>query len=514
MKALKGLLIYIGIVLASIVGIGIILFAVMYFVPSFRIFGVGVVHDGKKEEGTAVNLENFSGFSDIELSISSKKVSVNLDNSENDSTEINYLFSKNVFGIAFDITEYKVLKDVELKGTTLKISIIVTEPEGWISSNSSGLSITLPKAYNYSLLVNTTSGKVVIGKSREMSNIKNLTINTTSGDCKFGVLKTDEETIVTRNFNTLNLTTKSGLFDFSNIDSLICNNTIKLEGENGTFKFNKVNASFNVTGKGLKLDANEIVTDIDGFKFVSENGFFKIGKINTMAGAENTIVTENCDIKIDEVLGKTGIVTTYGNVSIGVLNDFATLRSEHGNIYIKKAKSDIIVSTTLGNITVDAYESNAKFVSIRGNINVKSTGEYKQGVYTTIENTEGAIVVDNKVNKLLVNTYGSSKVEIKYREIKSGLTDPNDVFQHRVVLADSSSAIVYIPTNQYSIAFEFIAKGNVSGSISGLYGGIDVKSSDNPQYYPNETMKEHSQTTCRFYFKGTINFHGHNNDAI
>ena len=96
MKALKGLLIYIGIVLASILGIAIILFGIMYFVPSFRIFGVGVVHDGSKEDGTAVDISNFSGFSDIELNISSKKVSIYLDNSESESSEINYVFSKNV----------------------------------------------------------------------------------------------------------------------------------------------------------------------------------------------------------------------------------------------------------------------------------------------------------------------------------------------------------------------------------------------------------------------------------
>ena len=509
MKALKGLLIYIGIVLASILGIAIILFGIMYFVPSFRIFGVGVVHDGGKEEGTAVDISNYSGFSDIELNISSKKVSIYLDNSESESNEINYLFSKNVFGIAFDITEYKVLKDVELKGTTLKISIIVTEPEGWISSNSSKMSITVPKSYNYSLMANTTSGKVVLGKT--MSNIKNLTVSTTSGG--FICNASNEDGVVTKTFNTLNLSTKSGRFDLSSIDNLTCNNTIKLEGENGTFVFKKVNASLNVTGKGIKLDADEIVTDINGFKFISENGFFQIGKINTMAGAENTIVTENCDVQIDEVLGKTGIVTTYGNINIGVLNDYSTLQSEHGNVTVKKAKSDLIITTTFGNITVEAYESNGKFVSTRGNINVKSTGDYKQGVYTSIENTDGSIVVDNKVNKLLVKTYGSSKVEIKYREIKGGL-DPNKVFQHKVNLANSSSATVYMPTVNYNTPFKFIAKGNISGEISGLvpeYGGDKVKSSDDFQYFPEKSMKDQCMTSCYFEFLGTIYFQGYLN---
>ena len=230
----------------------------------------------------------------------------------------------------------------------------------------------------------------------------------------------------------------------------------------------------------------------------------------------NTIVTENCDVKIDEISGRTAIVTTYGNITVGILNDYANLKSEHGNVNITKAKGDLNINTEFGNISVASYERNGRFVSVRGNINVKGTGDYIQGVYTQIENTEGSITVDNKVNRLLVTTYGSSKVEITYREIKGGLTNPFDVFQHKVKLNDHGSAIIYMPTQNYKTPFKFLAKGNISGEISGLipeYGGDKVKSSDDFQYFPSASSEneELCRQSCYFEFYGTIVFRGYLN---
>lgn len=515
MKALKGLLIYIGIVLAIILGIAILLFAGMYFFPTFRIMGVGVVHGSAKQTGEVLCVDDYSGYSSMELNISSKKFSVNVDVS--DSNKIEYVFEKDVFGIAYDTTEYKVLKDIKKDDGILKISMIVTEPEGLIANTNSSLTITVPKTKKFSLLINTTSGNVDVGTSGKMNNLKNVTVSTTTGRFTLcGVSKKEGDNNATLNLTSLNLSTNRGYFDISGVNSLKVTNTIKLEGNNGTFVFDKVTGSFNITGKGLKLDANEISTDYNGFKFISENGFFDIGKITTPEGAENTIVTENCDVKIDEISGRTGIITTYGNITIGSLNDYAILKSEHGNVTITKAKGDLSITTNFGNITVASYEKNGRFISTRGDIYVKGTGDYVQGVYTDIENTDGKIIVENKVNRLLVKTYGSSKVEITYKEIKGGLTDPLDVFQHKVDLHKNSSAVIYMPTQNYNTPFKFKAKGNIDGEISGLipeYGGDKVKSSEKFQYFPtaSEQNEELCRQSCYFEFYGTILFKGYLN---
>ena len=126
------------------------------------------------------------------------------------------------------------------------------------------------------------------------------------------------------------------------------------------------------------------------------------------------------------------------------------------------------------------------------------------------------IVDDNKINRLLITTTGSSKVEITYREIKGGLEDPSHVFQHKVNLSANSSAVVYMPTANYNTPFKFKAKGNISGEISGLtteYEGAEVKSSDDFQFFPSAS--EESQSECRkscyFEFYGTIVFKGYIN---
>ena len=272
MKALKGLLIYIGIVLAIILGIGVLIFGVMYFVPSFRIAGVGVIHTNTIDSGKITALDEYTGYSDIELNISSKKIGVKIEASEEDDNIINYKLSNTCFGIAFDITEFKVVKSAEKVGSTLKINLIVTEPNGLISLNNSSLSVYVPKSKTFSMLINTESGDVVIAKYNPFFLVNNLTVSTTSGSLTMGKLGVTADDITTCNFNSLNLSTNSGKFDFSNINNVNVSNTIKLQADNGTFTFDNVNGAFNVTGKGVKLDAETINTDTNGFKFLSENG--------------------------------------------------------------------------------------------------------------------------------------------------------------------------------------------------------------------------------------------------
>ncbi len=513
MKALKGLLIYVGIVLAMLFGIAIILFVGMYFFPSFRIASIGVIHGSARDSGTIVELSNYGEISDIDINCSSKQFSVIVKPSDND--KITYEFSKSVFGITKDITEYKLIKNISKVGNTLKVNLTITEPSGWISNNDSYVSISIPSEIKTSLLLSTTSGEVEVGSDSAVMNLENLTISTQKGKTRIIGMKSNDG-VTNLKLDSLNLSTDRGYFDITAVNNLEVSSTIKLKADKGTFSFSNVKGSFDVTGKNVKLNAESITTDYSGFKFISENGFFDITKITTPDGAENTIVTENCDVLIDEISGKTGIVTTYGDITIGKLNSYATLQSEHGNVSITSTTDDINIVTYFGNITVDSYLKNARFVSTKGDINVKSKGEYIQGVYTQIENTDGEIVVENKVNKLLVTTYGSSAVEITYKEIKGELNE-NDVFQHKVNLHKDSSAIIYMPTKNYQTPFKFKAQGNISGEISGLvpeYGGDKVQASENYQYFPTASSEneELCKQSCFFDFiGGTIHFTGYLN---
>ena len=515
MKALKGFLIYVGIVLAMILGIGIILFAVMYFVPSFRLMGVGVVHHNDTRDNAVIELAKYSDYDNIEINVSSKRIQLDVQSSSK-VQNIEYALKLNNFGIAFDIVEYKVVKSVDVKDSILKVNLNITEPEGMISDTSSVFVLTLPDKYAYDLILKTTDGNIYLKGGNSGLKINKLTTTTGTGDLNLSNVGQTIGTTTNLILDTLNMTTSSGKMNLNTINNLTVKNPIKLNSSNGTFNFVNVNAGFNVAGTGVKLNANTINTDINGFKFISENGFFDIVKLITPTGAENTIVTEHCNVEIDEITGRTAIINTFGNINLGTINSNIVLESEHGNVNVTLAKEDIRVETDFGNISVNAYQKNGKFVSRKGNINVRSTGDYVQGAYTQIENEDGQINVDNKINRLLVTTTGSSKVEITFREIKGGLEDPNDVFQHKVNLSNYSSAIVYMPTANYKTPFKFKAKGNISGEISGLtsvYEGDEVKSSDDFQFFPSASAESQTecQKSCYFEFYGTIEFKGYIN---
>ena len=73
-----------------------------------------------------------------------------------------------------------------------------------------------------------------------------------------------------------------------------------------------------------------------------------------------------------------------------------------------------------------------------------------------------------------------------------------------------------MPTQNYNTPFKFIAKGDISGEISGLipeYGGDKVKSSDDFQYFPSASKEneELCRQSCYFEFYGTIVFRGYLN---
>lgn len=505
MKALKGVLIYIGIVLAIILGIAIILFAVMYFVPSFRIMGVGVTHIKENFIGDTVLFSDYSGYSSIELSVSSNKVPITVVSSE-DKAGVDYSLNISTFGIAFDITEYRVVKNVDVKDGVLKISLNVTEPEGLISLNGSGATISVPSDSMYSLVCNTKSANIVVKTTESGTlNLSKLTVSTTSGDLKITSDSGVEQNSLS--LAVLNLSTTNGKFDLTNINSLSCPSLVKINSDKGTFKFKNVDASFDVRGTGVNFTAESIDATSEGFTFMSDNGKVNIGILNSGI-SENIIITDTCGVKINTLYGKTGIITSTGSVELGEVNNAVVIESEHGGVKVGKANDDISVLTHYGDITVDAYNKNGKFTSKRGNIIVNSTGDYIQGADTYIENVDGNISVVNKINKLRIKTLGSSRVSVTFEKIKNGLTI-QERFIHSVDLADGSLAEIFMPRTYDIVPFEFTAKGNISGTIWGMTnseGNATVTEKDTAQYYPNEDHKTECASSCGFVFNGTIEF--------
>lgn len=520
MRALKGLLIYIGIVLAIIFGMGILLFAAMFFIPSFRILGVGVVH-GNHSDNASILLTDYSGYSQIDLSVNSKNIDLQVvpavTTKENKDAD-NYItadLNTSVFGLAYNITEYSVIKKVDIKDNVLKITINITEPNGMISYTGTGVVVTIPHLEKVNLSVNTEKGVISVGGSgsTHQLNLSGLNVTTTSGNFSIANCYHDLQNKIA-DLSSMNLTTKSGTFSFENIENLSVDNKIKLNGSDGRFVFKNIIGSLNIRGSGVRLEAKHIKSGSEGFEFFCDNGVFKIQKLESGIGTENSIVTENCNINIEEVYGNTGIFSTFGNVDINTLHGVTLIKNTHGNVKVNHANEDLNIDTEYGNITVESYKRNGIFTSKRGNINVKSTSEYEDKLKTKIINEDGEINVDNKINKLLIETTGKSKVSVIFREIKGGLSE-DQAFQHRVIIADNGHATVYLPTINLT-PFKFKALGNITGEISGLvpeYEGNKVKSSEKDQFFPkaSEENIEECRKSCYFEFLGNIHFAGYQN---
>lgn len=511
MKALKGLFIYIGIVLSIILGLGLILLFIMYFFPNVRIFGVGVVHYNKEVGADTVILSDYSGYSDIELNVNSKKINISIEPAEVDRIE--YVMQLRIFGVSTEIVEYQVIKNVEVKDNKLNVFLNVSEPKGWISTSNSELIVKIPYSGKYNLITNTKSGNISLGNGDHSLNLNNLTINTSSGSLLLDNLGSGESGEKTLNLNTLNLTTDNGNFDFSSIKNISVNNKVKLTANGGKFKFYNLNGSVEITGDEITLNAENIITGSEGFKVIAKSGYFNIGKkLSTPIGAENIFVTDNASITIKEVDGKTGIITEYGSVNIETLNDDTEIRNTNGKVRIEnRANGDINIVTVNEDIFVKEYYKSGNFESKRGNINVTSKSEYNKDYRTLIKNVDGNVTVVNKINHLIVRTTGRSTLHITFNEIKEGFESIEEAFQHQVDVGENVlSCTVFIPTAPI-VSFRFKAIGSVSGEIAGFGDGgfYEVEESEQEQYYPGEDSKESSMNNAHFLFSGKIVLKGH-----
>lgn len=530
MKALKGLMVYIGIVLAIIVLLCVGLFGVMYFVPSFKIMGVGVVNTSTAESGT-IFLKDYEGITNIQLNVTGENIDYSIlpykydaeEDKSNIGQTIDFDINVKLFGISFDSSECRIIKNVERSGELLKVNFNITETNGLLSRSGKGVTIKIPNddKFTYDMFLNIQDANISLGSDYPV-NIHNLSVSTNNGNLHASNLGKDveENGKKTRVLELLNLslqTSGMGNFDFSSINTLKVENSIRLTAKMGDFKFQNIEADVDARGNDVALYADTITTKSNGLKFLTESGHFEVVKIVTADNIENMIVTNNCQIIVDEIWGKTGIDTEYGDIKIETLHNKSILYSKHGNIDIFKANDYISAESEFGDIEVDEYYHAGIFKNVKGNITVTSKSEYDQEYpflrYTDIQNVDGNIKVNNNVNRLLVdNMKGTGKAEIVFHNIQDNLSEGHG-FQHVIKLNSRCDGYheVKVNTGTGSTPFKFKAIGTLEGEIAGFQNdkyGSKVMSKDELQFYPSNTEenKNLSETACFFYFEGKIRF--------
>lgn len=528
MKALKGLMVYIGIVIAIVALLCAGLFGVMYFVPSFKIMGVGVVNT-TSVKSDKIFLKDYADIENIQLNITGENINYSVVpyeyNEKNDKDligrTIDFSISVKQFGVGFDSTECGIIKKIKQEGKLLKVDFVITETSGLLSRSGKGVTIKIPNDNDivYDMFLTTKDANISLGSDKPI-NINSLSVSTNNGDLYVSnigtVEKINEENIRTLELNNLSLQTSGmGNFDFSSVNNLRVKNTIKLTAKRGDFRFRNIYADLDARGSDVALYADTITTKTEGLKFLTESGYFQVNKIVTANDIENMIVTNNCEVNVKEISGRTGIDTEYGNITISVLHDDAILYSKHGNIAIFQAKSDISAKSEFGNIKVDEYYGIGLFKNVKGNIVVASKSEFSSQIWSEIENVDGDIQVTNNCNRLLVNNKkGSGRAIINFSNVQLGLDDTTS-FQHKVELNSRAQHRVFInalPVVNKNAAFKFKAVGLITGNIAGFnndQSGTDGESDEEKwQYYPNNTPDYigYSSAACFFYFEGKIEF--------
>jgi len=515
MKVLKSVLIYSAITLAVLTGLSIILFGLMYFFPSIRIFNLGLIHYNKTIESEEIDLDEINSFDNIQININSKSLDVQVmpceiydidDEGKKIEGQLSNIIDANlklrIFGLTSDITEYNLSDDYEVINNTLHITYTVTEPDGWISKSGSEVVVNVPYNFKYNLNVTTDNGNIHLGNKDCRMNLNALSIDTKKGELSFENLCDREEDEIVLDY--LNLNFEQGDVDFSSITNINVNTHTILTGKNTKFNFKNLFSAVNATGNNITLNAQVISCD-DGFNFITDKAKLDIEKLEAYNASEISIVTSDCDADITKIDGDISIVTTTGKVKLGIVSGECNIDGNKAYIEITNVKDDLNINSNAGNVCVKNYERNGCFVINGGSLEAFNNSELYQGIMTSVTANNAKIKVSNNVNLLELSAKGESSVDVTFKEIA------NMSFEHKVELGTECSGIVYLPTSNFDKPFKFVARGNISGQIVGVNSGTYVTSSDDPQYFPSSSTEdiEKASNNCSFVFNGTIKFAGY-----
>lgn len=583
MKALKGIIVYIGLVLMAIILIFGLMVGFLFLSKKSTIFGY-YFRNVSLKESTHYEKPLYTDEADP---TNSKLEVVNLKIKANNYNVLVKPHQESMKLVVSSLSDYfgflKASVDPETKEksavecptalvtkqawsvdkTTFTLEINMLEPEGLFGFRKNNtLYIDVPfqvgnHVVKYNLDI-TTGNKDITFKAGTLVtktagvektqtlplNIDSMVLNTNKGDAIISGIgstidKLDKETTVDK----LDISTNGGTFDFSAYDVItVKTNKLSLTSKNANYKFKKLVAEegIEVVGNNVKLDADEIHCGKRGFLYKADTGALRIGILNSSNMVritdgetynyklpvdeslklvyENSIFTKSSDIEINEVVGKVGLVNTYGNVNIGHLSHQASITSENGNVKIGTSgylpssntetknftdTSSLIVFTTYGDINVGEYYQDGVFYSKKGSITVKSLvgktgikGKQVGGVwedgsryfYTDITSKDGKITATTDGNPVRIVCTGDANVKLKFTKLldtidygtekKSGLLP--GVFAENIpyyVSTNKGKIEATLPIQSYKIHI----KGK---TISGEIGATNSFSEEGTQINP------------------------------
>ena len=548
MKVVKGIFLYLGIIIAAILSLIVGVALLMFFFPTFRFFGLGMLNEYVESEEKTIVIADYTQdyLNKIDFIVSTKSFDVEInyvlpeepDEDDEDAEPINnnvitYSYQSNVLGFTTDKISTRVYKSIEIKDGVLTIAITQAEPSGFLYFVDCKVIINVPiyttdsSLYSYGILANTESGNVKIngiepvldryGEEKEKGiyfNLRYLNVTTGSGSLDLNCVGTDAGTAT---LSSLIIATESGDFDFTEIETLTVAEPIQITASDSKIDFKNVMASFNVQGQNIEFTAENIVTNNEGFEINAYSGVITIKNLESTT-AENIFISNNCEINLETVKGKTGINAGDAAVNITTMHDTAIIKSDAGNVTVKYMFGDLIdIISDTGNIVVEDYKKNGIFESNTGAICVYSTSVYTKGYKTRITTNSGKVRALIKANHLVLTTTGEADVRLAFQDVNEFSTF-SDSFEHTITISGKSRAKVYMPTlkegTNERVKYKFKATGVITGSILGLTdvvtGSANVSSYNDYQFYPSTDSVDNSLLLSTFKFTGGhIDFEGY-----
>lgn len=380
----KGILYYIFLFLAIIVGVACVIVAIMIFSPGTEIFGISYYINNQKYEIKNIDANDSSSayISNLISNGSITTLNINTDYANviiktTSKNRIYFSVNSSVSGILKDKTKNKYNFSYNYNADDKSFSLEVVSPElFWFFNDTVDVVLVLPEeVVNTNLDVNITTNK---------------------GDVEIGNHEDDKYTIKNLNI-TAKDTSKIILGKHTQID-----NNLRINSPKGNIYFKTAITAnqIRIDSVSAKIETYDVFVS-DTFKIITESSSIKLGNVNgnlDYSSRKGVLIVNNIDgnftcsedvvisnITINKITGYVALPNAEtSNITISELYGYALIRTTSGNVTIKEAKSIVDITTTNGAIDVmlnsnydtviGSYEpakGTANLTTTNGNITVK-----------------------------------------------------------------------------------------------------------------------------------------------
>lgn len=347
----KGFMYYLCIFASIIIGGLCIFLAILIFNPGQDIYGLGISYVSYTRDDRYTKLKDSPIFDQggiDQINVTTDRALVSIEYSTYLSN-FSVSFDRKVNGIA---KTSKQDLNIDIKYNNKILDITTIEPDMIITGgNSIVVKLICPKGFSLSntdVKITTNSGGIYVGDSEHNTPIKNLTIESKSGN-----IALNQKLNVTSGI--VNIKSETSRIDiYSNIA-----NSLNIEQKKGRITLGDTNGNVSIANTDV-LEAN--ISKISGSLEVvtSQNGYLNVNELSGNLTATNM---NNTNVNINKILGEAVITTTGGNVYIQESRGGCNITTGGGNVNLISLFNTCTVKTNSGDIGITSNSPAGKIIS-------------------------------------------------------------------------------------------------------------------------------------------------------